>query len=107
MQRPYALKLEEGGREALPLDCVERIEERLKWAEKVCKNAWEPTNSSTSTTANTSDSDVTVKLLSTALISPSSNIHCIMSNISYRTAFSSILFYALGYSVRCYNMSRP
>ncbi len=32
--------LEEGGHAALPQECLARIEERLKWAEEVCRGAW-------------------------------------------------------------------
>ena len=40
MQRPYAMLLEEGGHAALPQECIARIEDRLKWAEEVCRGAW-------------------------------------------------------------------
>ena len=48
MQRPYALLLEKGGHAALPQDCIARIEERLKWAEEVCRGAWIGSNKNSS-----------------------------------------------------------
>ena len=53
MQRPYALLLEDGGHSALPQECIARIEERLKWAEEVCRGAWIGSNDK-STTIRTS-----------------------------------------------------
>jgi hypothetical protein len=47
MQRPYAMLLEEGGHAALPVECRERIEHRLLWAEQVCRGAWESPRAST------------------------------------------------------------
>jgi hypothetical protein len=47
MQRPYAMLLEEGGHDALPLECRQRIEDRLVWAEQVCRGAWESPRAST------------------------------------------------------------
>ena len=44
MQRPYAMLLEEGGHEALPVECRQRIEDRLRWAKRVCEGSWEPSN---------------------------------------------------------------
>ena len=41
MQRPYAMLLEEGGHASLPEECRERIEDRLRWAERACRGAWE------------------------------------------------------------------
>ena len=38
------MMLEEGGHDALPLECRQRIEDRLRWAELVCKGSWEPSN---------------------------------------------------------------
>ena len=50
MQRPYALLLEDGGHSALPQECIARIEERLKWAEEVCRGAWIGSNDNSTTT---------------------------------------------------------
>lgn len=44
MQRPYAMLLEEGGHDALPLECRQRIEDRLRWAEQVCRGSWGQSN---------------------------------------------------------------
>ena len=61
MQRPYAMLLEEGGHAALPVECRQRIESRLVWAEQVCRGAWESpraaTNSKVAENQPVGDSD--------------------------------------------------
>jgi hypothetical protein len=87
MQRPFATLLEEGGHTALPSECVERIEERLKWAEEVCRGSWTPTKDSSTSQA-------------THTVRQNESINSLLfkfRNSITAAAVSGIFFYTAGY----------
>ena len=89
MQRPYALLLEDGGHSALPKECIARIEERLKWAEEVCRGAWIGSNNNSTiiSTPTLKIADVTAPVAKKSRIDEQRHLQLIMLAIPAMAIF--------------------